>query len=148
VSYVNAPVLAADRGVETALVTEGDSPDHRSMVRVRLACANGRSMVVAGTVFGARDTEKLVEIDGLDLDLPISAHMLVFGYEDKPGVVGVVGQVLGAASVNIANMQVCRDGASGGALIALTVDSAVDQGTVETIRLQIDASEGAAIDLA
>ena len=145
VSYVNAPVLARSRGVETALVTEGDSPDHRSMVRVRMACADGSSQVVAGTVFGARDSEKLVEIDGLDLDLPISEHMLVFAYEDKPGVVGVVGQVLGAAGINIANMQVCRGG--GGALLALTVDSAVDSGTVDAIRLQINAVRGAAIDL-
>ncbi|HQR80746.1 MAG TPA: phosphoglycerate dehydrogenase, partial [Actinomycetota bacterium] len=108
VSYVNAPVLAKDRGVVASLVTEGDSPDHRSLVRVRLACADGQAMVVAGTVFGSRDSEKLVEVNGLDLDLPISEHMLVFHYEDKPGVVGVVGQILGTAGVNIGHMQVCR----------------------------------------
>nr|MCU0278688.1 ACT domain-containing protein [Candidatus Nanopelagicales bacterium] len=147
VSYVNAPVLAKDRAVVTTLVTEGDSPDHRSMVRVRMACADGQAMVVAGTVFGARDSEKLVEVDGLDLDLPISEHMLVYRYADKPGVVGVVGQVLGAAGVNIANMQVCRDAAGGFALIALTVDSAVPATTVEAIAAQIGAEAGAAVDL-
>ncbi len=147
VSYVNAPVLAADRGVEATLVTEGDSPDHRSLVRIRLACSDGRSLVVAGTVAGPRDTEKLVAIDDLDLDLPLSEHMLVFSYEDKPGVVGVVGQVLGAAGVNIANMQVGRDAATSQALIALTVDSAVDAATVEKIAAEIDASMGSAIDL-
>jgi D-3-phosphoglycerate dehydrogenase len=147
VSYVNAPVLAASRGVETTLVTEGDSPDHRSLVRVRLACSDGQSFVVAGTVSGPRDAEKLVEINALDLDLPLSEHMLVFGYEDKPGVVGVVGQVLGAAAVNIANMQVGRDTATSQALIALTVDSAVDVATVEKIAAQIEATTGAAIDL-
>ena len=147
VSYVNAPVLAADRGVEATLVTEGDSPDHRSLVRIRLACSDGRSLVVAGTVAGPRDTEKLVAIDDLDLDLPLSEHMLVFSYEDKPGVVGVVGQVLGAAGVNIANMQVGRDAATSQALIALTVDSAVDAATVEKIAAEIFASMGSAIDL-
>ena len=147
VSYVNAPVLAADRGVEATLVTEGDSPDHRSLVRVRLACSDGNSLVVAGTVAGPRDTEKLVAIDDLDLDLPLSEHMLVFAYEDKPGVVGVVGQVLGAAGVNIANMQVGRDAATSQALIALTVDSAVDAATVEKIAAEIEASMGSAIDL-
>lgn len=147
VSYVNAPVLAADRGVETALVTEGDSPDHRSLVRVRLACADGQALVVAGTVFGPRETEKLVEINSLDLDLPLSEHMLVFGYDDKPGVVGVVGQVLGSAGVNIANMQVGRDASAKQALIALTVDSAVDVSTVEKIAAEIEATTGAAIDL-
>ena len=147
VSYVNAPVLAADRGVVTSLVTEGDSPDHRSLVRVRLACSDGQSFVVAGTVSGPRDLEKLVEINALDLDLPLSEHMLVFIYEDKPGVVGVVGQVLGAAGVNIANMQVGRDTATNQALIALTVDSAVDVATVEKIAAEIEANTGAAIDL-
>ncbi len=147
VSYVNAPVLASDRGVVTTLVTEGDSPDHRSLVRVRMACADGQSLVVAGTVFGIRDSEKLVEVDTLDLDLPISEHMLVFRYEDKPGVVGVVGQVLGDAGINIANMQVGRDAAGGPALIALTVDSAVEQPTVDAIALRIGAESGAAIDL-
>jgi len=147
VSYVNAPVLAAGRGVDTLLITEGDSEDHRSMVRVRLACADGQAMVVAGTVFGARDSEKLVEVSGLDVDLPVSEHMLVFRYEDKPGVVGVVGQVLGAAGVNIANMQVCRDTAGGLALVALTVDSAVDVPTVQRIAERIGAVSGTAIDL-
>ncbi|MCB0901067.1 MAG: ACT domain-containing protein, partial [Actinobacteria bacterium] len=100
-----------------------------------------------GTVFGIRDSEKLVEVDTLDLDLPISEHMLVFRYEDKPGVVGVVGQVLGDAGINIANMQVGRDAAGGLALIALTVDSAVDQPTVDAIAARIAAESGAAIDL-
>lgn len=147
VSYVNAPVLARDRGVVAALVTEGDSPDHRSLVRVRLACADGRAMVVAGTVFGARDSEKLVEVNGLDLDLPISDHMLFFHYEDKPGVVGVVGQILGAAEVNIAHMQVCRDAAGGHALIALTVDTAVGPATAAAIAERIAAVGGSAVDL-
>ena len=146
VSYVNAPVLAADRGRD-GLVTEGDSEDHRSLVRVRMACADGQSMVVAGTVFGARDNEKLVEVDGLDLDLPVSEHMLVFRYDDKPGVVGTVGQVLGDAGINIANMQVCRDSAGGLALVALTVDSAVTTDLVEAISAQIGAVSGTAIDL-
>ncbi len=147
VSYVNAPLLARDRGVITGLVTEGDSPDHRSLVRVRMACADGQAIVVAGTVFGVRDSEKLVEVDGLDLDLPISEHMLVFRYEDKPGVVGIVGQVIGDAGINIANMQVGRDAAGGLALIALTVDSTVAPHTVVEIAGRIGAESGGAVDL-
>jgi len=102
---------------------------------------------VAGTVFGVRDSEKLVEVDGLDLDLPISEHMLVFRYEDKPGVVGIVGQVIGDAGINIANMQVGRDAAGGLALIALTVDSTVAPHTVVEIAGRIGAESGGAVDL-
>ncbi|HPJ17624.1 MAG TPA: ACT domain-containing protein, partial [Actinomycetota bacterium] len=72
---------------------------------------------------------------------------LVFRYDDKPGVVGTVGQVLGDAGINIANMQVCRDSAGGLALVALTVDSAVTTDLVEAISAQIGAVSGTAIDL-
>ncbi|MGA9147807.1 MAG: phosphoglycerate dehydrogenase [Candidatus Nanopelagicales bacterium] len=147
VSYVNAPVLAADRGVETSLSTDGESPEHRTLVRVKLALTDGRSVAVAGTVAGPRDTEKLVEIDGFEIDVPISEHMAFYTYDDKPGIVGVVGQILGSADVNIAGMQVSRTKAGGEALIALTVDSAIPSPTLDEIASKIGAAAVHAVDL-
>lgn len=147
VSYVNAPVLAADRGVETALVTDLDSPEHRSVVRVKLTLTDGRIVTVAGTVTGPRDIEKLIEIDGFEIDVPISEHMAFYTYADKPGIVGVVGQILGSADVNIAGMQVSRTKAGGEALIALTVDSAIPDATVDEIATKIGAAAVHAVDL-
>jgi D-3-phosphoglycerate dehydrogenase len=147
VSYVNAPVLAADRGVETSLNTEGDSSEHRSLVRIKLALTDGKSVSVAGTVTGPRDIEKLTEIDGFEIDVPISEHMAFYTYADKPGVVGQVGQILGEADVNIAGMQVSRTTAGGKALIALTVDSAIPADVLEQIAPKIGADAVHAVDL-
>ena len=147
VSYVNAPVLAADRGLESTLTTDLDWPEHRAVVRVKLALTDGRSIVVAGTVTGPRDIEKLIEIDGFEIDVPISSHMAFYTYDDKPGIVGVVGQILGSANVNIAGMQVSRTKAGGEALIALTVDSAIPAGTLDAIAAGIGAAAVNAVDL-
>jgi D-3-phosphoglycerate dehydrogenase len=147
VSYVNAPVLAADRGVETTLSTEGESPEHRTLIRIKLTTTDGQSVVVAGTVTGPRGIEKLVEIDGFEIDVPISEHMAFYTYADKPGIVGVVGQILGASDVNIAGMQVSRTKAGGEALIALTVDSMIPEATLEQIANEIGADAVFAVDL-
>lgn len=147
VSYVNAPVLAADRGVETTLTTEVESPEHRTLIRIKLATTDGQSVIVAGTVTGPRGTEKLVEINGFEVDVPISAHMAFYTYADKPGIVGVVGQILGDSAVNIAGMQVSRTKAGGEALIALTVDSMIPEAAIEQIAGMIGAAAVFAVDL-
>ena len=69
--------------------------------------------------------QKLIGINGYDLEIPISTHMAFFAYEDRPGVIGAVGKLLGEADVNIAGMQVSRDDDAAKALIALTVDQAI-----------------------
>ena len=146
VSFVNAPVLAKDRGVDVQLVTDESSDDHRTLLRVKLTQTNGSTISVAGTVTGTKNTEKLVDVDGYDIDVPISEHMLVFRYPDKPGVVGTVGNLLGEAGVNIGGMQVSRDEAQN-AVIVLTVDSAVSADQVEAISAKIGAASGRAVDL-
>ena len=129
VSYVNAPILAQQRGVEVALTSDSVSEDHRSLVRVSLTLTDGSRVSVAGTVSGPRNAAKIVEVDGYDVDVPVSDHMIFLRYEDRPGVVGVVGRVLGEAGVNIGGMQVSRDD-RGHALIVLTVDSEIGRAHV------------------
>ena len=146
VSYVNAPVLAEQRGVEVALTTDKTSPDHRNLVRVRLTLTNGSSVSVAGTVTGAKNIGKVVEVDGFDVDVPVSENMVFFRYHDKPGVVGIVGQILGDAGVNIGGMQVSRDDTAH-ALIVLTVDSSVPSTVNDSIITKIGAHSGRVVDL-
>ncbi|MDP2013296.1 MAG: NAD(P)-dependent oxidoreductase, partial [Actinomycetota bacterium] len=147
VSFVNAPVLAEQRGVEVALTTDEDSGDHRSLVRVRLTLTNGTNVVVAGTSSGPRNIGKLVELDGYDIDVQISDYLAFLRYHDKPGVVGVVGRVLGETGINIANMQVSRND-TGHALIALTVDQPIPADALATIVVEIGAHSGRAVSLA
>ncbi len=146
VSFVNAPVLAEQRGVEVALTTDRTSEDHRSLVRVTLTLTDGVTVSVAGTVTGPRHVAKVVDIDGFDVDVPVSEHMGFLRYTDRPGVVGTVGRILGDAGVNIAGMQVSRDDA-GNALTVLTVDTAVAPDQLEAIVSEIGATSGKAVDL-
>src|SRR5881409_569347 len=140
VTFVNAPLLAAERGVELDLVTSSDSPDYRNLVTLRGTLATGAQVSVSGTLSGPRHIEKLTEIDGFDVDALPTAHMAFLRYDDRPGVVGVVGQVLGDAHVNIAAMQVSRREAGGEALMVLTVDGAVPPEALSEIAHRIGAT--------
>ncbi len=88
---------------------------------------------------GIKKVEKIIAIDGFDLDLPPTENLLFLRYTDKPGVVGTVGNTLGSAKINIAGMQVSREAAGGKALMALTVDSPVSDSVTESIKKEIDA---------
>ena len=146
-SYVNAPLLAKERGVEVRLLTEPSSPDFRNLITVRGTLADGAVVSVAGTLAGPRKVEKIVEIDGFDVEVPIAEHMAFFRYDDRPGVVGTVGRLLGEAGINIAGMQVARDRQGGQALVALTVDTAIPAGVLADIGTEIGASDGRVVDL-
>jgi D-3-phosphoglycerate dehydrogenase len=148
VSYVNAPVLAQQRGVEVALTTDRESDDHRNLLRVRLTLSDGVWVSVAGTVSGHKDVAKLVEVDNFDVDVPISEHMVFFRYHDRPGVVGTVGRILGEADINIGGMQVSREESGEHAVIVLTVDSAVPTDVLDRIVAEIGAHTGRAVDMA
>jgi D-3-phosphoglycerate dehydrogenase len=147
VTYVNAPVLAAERGVDVRLLTDPESPEYRNVVTLRATLADGVRVSVSGTLTGPKQVEKLVGIDGYEVELPISDHLLVLRYSDRPGVVGRLGHVLGEAGVNIAGMQVARDARGGHALGVLTLDSAVPADVVEQIAVAIGAETARAVDL-
>ncbi len=125
VTYVNAPGLAAERGVTSTVDTTPESPEYRSMISLHCALSNGKSITVDGTLMGIRKVEKIIAIDGFDLDLPPTDNLLFLRYKDRPGVVGAVGNILGSSKINIAGMQVARSSAGGEALMAITVDSPV-----------------------
>jgi D-3-phosphoglycerate dehydrogenase / 2-oxoglutarate reductase len=147
VSYVNAGLIAKERGIEVALTSSEESPDHRNLLTVRGTLPSGEVVSVSGTLVGPKRVEKLVEINGFDVDLLPTEHMAFFRYHDRPGVVGAVGQLLGDAGINIAGMQVSRDSRGGHALMALTVDSAVPAPTMAGIVAVIGAHSGRAVDL-
>ncbi len=148
VSYVNAPLLAAERGLEVRLVTEAESEDHRNLVTLRGTRADGEQVSVSGTLIGIAQRERLVEIDGFDLDVEPTDYLVFVTYDDRPGMVGVVGQILGQADVNIAGMQVSRDRKGGQALVAMAVDSPVPTEVAEQVRVAMDASSIRLVNLA
>ena len=147
VTFVNAPLLADERGLSLREVSDGHSEDYVSLVRVSGTTAEGRTLRVAGTTFQPGDRERLVEVWNTPLDVEPSDHMAFFRYDDRPGVIGTVGSAFGEAGVNIAAAQVGRREVGGEALMALSLDDAVPSGTVEEIVERIGAHEGRAITL-
>jgi len=139
VTYVNTPGLATERGLTSTVVTSPDSAAYRSAISVHSSFANGKSIVVDGTLMGIRKVEKIIAIDGFDLDLAPTDNMLFLRYSDKPGVVGTVGNALGTAKINIAGMQVARQSAGGTALMVLTVDSPVTDAVAESVKKETGA---------
>jgi D-3-phosphoglycerate dehydrogenase len=139
VTYVNTPGLATERGLTSTVVTSPDSAAYRSAISVHSSFANGKSVVVDGTLMGIRKVEKIIAIDGFDLDLAPTDNMLFLRYADKPGVVGTVGNALGSAKINIAGMQVARQSAGGTALMVLTVDSPVTDAVADSVKKETGA---------
>ncbi|WP_442860029.1 phosphoglycerate dehydrogenase [Arthrobacter sp. zg-Y179] len=147
VSYVNAPVLAEQRGIEVRLLTTPDVDDYRNLLTIRGALSDGTRLEVAGTLTGPKQIQKLVGVNGYDLEIPISEHLVVLLYQDRPGVIGALGRVLGEKNINIAGMQVARNSEGGQALSLLTVDSSVPQDVLEALKLEIGASVAREVDL-
>jgi D-3-phosphoglycerate dehydrogenase len=147
VSYVNAPLLASERGTAVRLITDPDSPDHRNLITIRGTVADGGQVSVSGTLVGINQRERLVEINGFDVDLEPTDHLAFFSYADRPGMVGTIGRILGDAGVNIAGMQVARDAKGGHALVAVSVDSPISPETLTEIQHAMDASSARAINL-
>jgi D-3-phosphoglycerate dehydrogenase len=148
VTYVNAPLLAADRGIAVTLERDEQSPDYRNVVTIRGMLPGGTLLSVSGTLMGTRQVERITAIDGYEVDLRPASHLLFLRYGDRPGVVGAVGAMLGEASVNIASAQVSRGDVAGSeALMSLALDSPVPPDIVERIGETIGARVARSVDL-
>jgi D-3-phosphoglycerate dehydrogenase len=109
--------------------------------------ADGEEIWVSGTLSGTKQVEKLTEVSGVDIEVTLSEHLAFFAYDDRPGIVGTVGNILGGAGVNIANMQVGRREQGGDALMVLTVDSAIPPAVIDDIVSGIGAHYGRTVDI-
>jgi D-3-phosphoglycerate dehydrogenase len=135
VNYVNAPVIAADRGIEVVEEKRRAARDYTNLVAVS---ADG--VRVAGTTIGRDARHFLVNALGFDLEMELAPRMALLLYDDVPGVIGRVGTLFGAAGVNIANMTVSRNRAGGKALMALSIDSPAPSELQEQLRAGMDES--------
>ncbi|MGC5222637.1 phosphoglycerate dehydrogenase [Micromonospora sp. DT81.3] len=139
VSYVNAPLLAEQRGVDVRLIVDDESDEYRNVITLRGALSDGSQLSVSGTLTGTKQIEKLVGINGYAVELPIEKHHIVMLYTDRPGIVAIYGQKFGEAGINIAGMQIARTAAGGQALSVLTVDSPVPDELLDVVRSAIQA---------
>ena len=106
VNMVNAPIIAKERGIEVSEITHEREPHYKSLIRVTVT-SDRQTRDVAGTLFGS--LPRLVSVSGVPLEAALGARMLYVTNDDKPGMIGGVGKVLGDAGVNIANFHLGRN---------------------------------------
>ena len=139
VSYVNAPLIAKERGLTASVSRNSVSELHRNVITLTATVTNGERINVSGTLIGLKRITKLISINDLSIDVEPTNHMLFVSYADRPGVVGAVGALLGNASINIAGMQVARVRPGGDALMVLTVDEPIAQDVVDDVANSVQA---------
>ena len=133
VNYVNAPVIAAERGIDVSEQRYGASQHYTNLVQVVIA-ADGEEIEVSGTTVGPEHRLFLAGARGFAIDIELAQRMAFLEYDDMPGVIGRVGTMFGEAAVNIANMAVSRTREGGRALMVFSIDSAAPPDLVERVQ--------------
>lgn len=123
VNLINAALVARERGIALTESRREESEDFASLLRARVETTGG-AFLIAGTIIG-RGEPRITHLEGYRVDLAPSAIMLFVWNEDRPGMIGRVGTLLGDADVNIAHMQVGRDRPRGRAIMVLGLDDPV-----------------------
>ena len=129
VSYVNAPQIAAERGVEVRESSTSSTQDYVNLITVR-----GGDHAIAGTLVGLKVEPRIVMIDDLNVDLPPARYMLVVRNDDVPGMIAGVTSALAAASINIGDMHLGHSSAGAAAMQVLATGEPVPADVVEALR--------------
>jgi D-3-phosphoglycerate dehydrogenase len=129
VSYVNAPQLAAERGLEVRETSSVTAHDFVNLITLR-----GGGHSVAGTLAGPRSEPRLVMVDDHTVEVPPAPHMVVVRNDDRPGMIGVVGTILGDAEVSISSMAVGPSATGNTALMVLSTDGEVPDDALGRLR--------------
>lgn len=131
VNFVNASVVARNRGIEVVQTTRDKVQDYNNIITVKVVTDRGER-TLSGTLFLGNDP-RIVNIDGFRIDAKPEGHMLIVPHHDKPGIIGKVGTVLGEHKINIGGMQVGRQQQGGIAVMVLAVDTATCDDTLKEI---------------
>ncbi|ALA60167.1 D-3-phosphoglycerate dehydrogenase [Nitrospira moscoviensis] len=121
INYVNAPIVAKERGIEVKEVKSSDAGDFTSLIRVRVEAGKAAHQV-AGTLYNKKDA-RVIEIDQFKVEVVPEGHMLLIHNIDRPGVIGMVGKVLGDHNINIVRMQCALEKRGGNALLIIGSDT-------------------------
>ena len=136
VNLVNARLVAAERGVEVRIGREPESSGYKSVLSVTTRTREGRK-IIAGTVFDGQP--RVVRLRDLDIEFTPEGYVLVLSYEDRPGMVGRIGSILGQQNVNIASMHVGRRSKRGRAIVVLILDEDLGAEQLEAVGRAVEA---------
>ena len=132
INYINAPVIAKERGIKVIESKSSEVKDFTSMISLTVKTTEKESFA-AGTIFGKQDA-RIVRIDKFTLEAIPEGNMLVMYNYDRPSVIGNIGSILGNNNVNIARFQLSREQVEGQALVVLSTDSIVPEKVVNKLR--------------
>lgn len=128
ISYVNAIGVAKDHGVQIRSTTTTSSADYVNTVTIR-----GGGHAIAGTLVGLKGEARIVMVDDHTVDMPPSTHMVILRNDDRPGVIGKVGTILGEEKINIVDMNVGRSKDGLGALMVISTQGEVPNDIAELL---------------
>jgi D-3-phosphoglycerate dehydrogenase / 2-oxoglutarate reductase len=146
VSFVNAPRLAEERGLAVRETSSSSARDYVNLVELR-GHTRGRTTHVAGTLYGKQDAPRIVAIDDHIVDIAPSSHMLVVHNSDVPGMVGLVGTILGSGNINIKELDLGTGPAGDAALMVLSTDTSVPVTVIDELRARDGIVGAQAIEL-
>jgi D-3-phosphoglycerate dehydrogenase len=131
VNFVNAPLVARERGIKVVETKSSRSTDFASSITIKVRTKDEEN-TVEGALFGKKEP-RIVRIDEFYIDAVPEGYLLVLHNEDKPGVIGNIGTLLGANNVNIARLHLGRQGVGGNAVSVWSVDTPISKGLIEKI---------------
>ncbi len=132
VNYVNAPVVARERGITVVESKSSRASDFASSMTVRVKTKD-KELEVEGAIFGSNNP-RIVKINNFYLEAVPEGYILILHNRDVPGVVGAVGTLLGQKGINIAGLELGREKVGGMAISFIHVDDAVPKETLEALR--------------
>ncbi len=146
VNFVNAPTIAAERGLQIAESKERRSLDYTNLISLSTTDRQGE-MTAGGTVFGPKNRPRLLQIYRHNIDIEPSEHMVFLRYDDIPGMIGKIGTIIGTHKVNIAFMNVGRKKVEGKAVMGLALDDSLSPEVLEEIQAVSEVDDVRAVEL-
>ena len=129
VTFVNAPLMAGERGISYAETKTTTADAYTNEIEIR----GEGGAAVSGTVVGRNDEERITGIYDFEIEMPPGSYMCFLRYDDRPGVIGAIGTILGQRKINIADMRVGRQTKGGEALMCLTVDQPLEPAVLDEL---------------
>ncbi|HAD04223.1 MAG: phosphoglycerate dehydrogenase [Desulfuromonadales bacterium GWD2_61_12] len=136
VNMVNARLVAAGMGLAVEEVRNTEAESFSNLITITLESPEGKRSI-SGTLF--EGIFKVVKMRDFMTDFTPEGHMLVITYDDRPGLIGKIGTILGAANVNIGSMNLGRQARAGEAMVVIALDSAPDEAVIERINKAVEA---------
>jgi D-3-phosphoglycerate dehydrogenase len=132
-NFINAPTIMSRLGMEVETIKSNTEADYTDLIQVEAVQADGAVVSARGTLLGKANSPRLVSLNGREVEALPSGALLIYENHDEPGIIGMVGTLLGRAGVNIAAMSLSRNNAGGTALCVLNLDTAPSEAALKEL---------------